>query len=81
MGNEGLSAAGRRYVAVARISLCSQSDADICSAWESAKYSDLIVSCKGHEFKVHKFALCFQSDFFATAVKKEAFEVLDLTLS
>ncbi|RDI78632.1 hypothetical protein Vi05172_g11352 [Venturia inaequalis] len=41
---------------------------------QSGDYSDLTITCKGKEFKVHKFVLCTQSAFFARAVKKDAFE-------
>ncbi|KAK3717653.1 hypothetical protein LTR37_005720 [Vermiconidia calcicola] len=31
------------------------------------QYTDLIITCSGHEWKVHKFCLCAQSDFFHSA--------------
>jgi len=34
---------------------------------QSAKYSDLIVVCKDHEFPVHRAIVCPHSKFFDTA--------------
>ena len=41
--------------------------AGIKSVFESSKYSDLIIRCKGKEFKVHRMILCPRSTFFAAA--------------
>ncbi len=35
--------------------------------YDSGQYSDLIITCKGTEWKVHRFVLAAQSDFFQTA--------------
>ena len=40
---------------------------DLSSFYASGVFSDLIVTCKGHEWKVHKFQVCGQSDFFYKA--------------
>lgn len=32
--------------------------------YSSGIYTDLVVTCNGHEWKVHKFCLCAHSDFF-----------------
>jgi hypothetical protein len=37
------------------------------SYFESSKYSDAIIRCKGQEFKVHKVVLCAQSKYFSKA--------------
>jgi len=31
------------------------------------KYSDLVISCGGHDFRVHRNIVCSQSDFFEAA--------------
>jgi len=33
-----------------------------------AKYPDMIISCGGHEFNVHRAIICPQSSFFEAAV-------------
>lgn len=44
----------------------------------SSKYSDLILTCKGNEWKVHRVILCSQSTFFAAACDGE-FKVIEIS--
>lgn len=37
----------------------------------SGDYSDLVIKCGGHEFKVHKVIVCSQSEVFAAAMRFE----------
>ncbi|KAJ5991369.1 hypothetical protein N7522_011576 [Penicillium canescens] len=39
------------------------------SLLDSGKYSDLMISCEGRNFKVHRAIVCSQSSFFDAAVK------------
>lgn len=41
--------------------------AGIKSVFESSKYSDFTIRCRGKEFKVHRIILCPRSTFFAAA--------------
>jgi hypothetical protein len=34
---------------------------------QSAKYSDLVIACRGREFAVHRAVVCLQSSFFDKA--------------
>ncbi len=45
--------------------------AGIRSVFESSKYSDLTIRCRGKEFKVHRIILCPRSTFFAAACDGE----------
>lgn len=45
--------------------------AGIKSVFESSKYSDLTIRCKGNEFKVHRNILCPRSTFFTAACDGE----------
>jgi hypothetical protein len=38
--------------------------------YRTREYSDLVVSCKGKEYHVHKAVLCPRSDFFAAACRE-----------
>jgi hypothetical protein len=41
---------------------------------KSTKSSDLVITCEGHEFSVHKVVVCSQSDFFATCCNSNFLE-------
>lgn len=44
--------------------------------YSSEEYSDLLISCRGNEYHVHKAIVCTQSDFFAAACRG-SFKVSD----
>ncbi|KAK4503133.1 hypothetical protein PRZ48_006560 [Zasmidium cellare] len=44
-----------------------QAPAQLASAIPNGKYSDLVVECDGHSWRVHKAVLCTQSSFFTKA--------------
>ncbi|AEO55663.1 hypothetical protein MYCTH_2050467, partial [Thermothelomyces thermophilus ATCC 42464] len=37
--------------------------------YSSGEYSDLVISCRGKEYHVHKAIVCTQSEFFSTACR------------
>lgn len=39
------------------------------SLFEDGKYTDMTISCRGHDFKVHRAIICSQSHFFDAALK------------
>jgi hypothetical protein len=41
----------------------------LCSAWASGEYSDLVITCGGEEYNVHKVVACTGCEFFAKAIR------------
>ena len=53
---------GPEYEESLRRSLADQS-----KLWETGKYSDLTVTCRGRKWHVHRSIVCLRSTFFAAA--------------
>lgn len=41
------------------------------SFYSTGTYSDLVIKCNGQQWKVHKFQVCAQSEFFHKACSGE----------
>ena len=53
---------GLEYKESLRRSLADQS-----KLWETGKYSDLVITCGGRKWNVHRNIVCLRSSFFAAA--------------